>query len=196
VFIDTLHPVHEGRLFRWGHDPTESALLEYGRTSPAAIAAGGANPHDVRAAESWRHSPFYRMLQTGDSLITRFDAEGVIGEMDGVYTSWATRTPDGFSEDHIAALGRIVPYLALAIKSVALARMAATLMETYLGRDAGQRVLGGRIVTRYRGADRRRRLVQRPAGVHAHHRYCTGAGHSTAQRLLRCNRLGDPRTWR
>ena len=21
VFIDTLHPVHEGRLFRWGHMP-------------------------------------------------------------------------------------------------------------------------------------------------------------------------------
>ncbi len=36
--------------------------------------------------------------------------------------------------------------LALAIKSVSLARMTATLMETYLGRDAGQRVLGGRIM--------------------------------------------------
>jgi adenylate cyclase len=39
-----------------------------------------------------------------------------------------------------------VPYLALAIKSVSLARMTRTLMETYLGRDAGQRVLSGRIV--------------------------------------------------
>ena len=26
VFIDTLHPVHEGRLFRWGHAPDELAL--------------------------------------------------------------------------------------------------------------------------------------------------------------------------
>src|SRR5262249_21614434 len=33
MFIDTLHPVHEGRLFRWGYGPTESPLLEYGRTS-------------------------------------------------------------------------------------------------------------------------------------------------------------------
>jgi adenylate cyclase len=70
-------------------------------------------------------SPFYKMLQTGDSLlrrrlnaatkdefswlpdllaagmtdyvaiISRFVAEGVIGEMDGVYTSWATRAPNG-----------------------------------------------------------------------------------------------------
>ena len=27
VFIDTLHPVHEGRLFRWGITATESALI-------------------------------------------------------------------------------------------------------------------------------------------------------------------------
>jgi adenylate cyclase len=39
-----------------------------------------------------------------------------------------------------------VPHLALAIKSVSLTRMTRTLMETYLGRDAGQRVLSGRIV--------------------------------------------------
>jgi BNR repeat-like domain len=28
VLIDTLHPVLEGRLFRWGFGPTESPLLE------------------------------------------------------------------------------------------------------------------------------------------------------------------------
>jgi adenylate cyclase len=39
-----------------------------------------------------------------------------------------------------------VPHFALAIKSVSLARMTRTLMETYLGRDAGRRVLGGRII--------------------------------------------------
>jgi adenylate cyclase len=71
AFIDTLHPVHEGRLFRWGHDPTESALLEYGRTSRDALAAAGSTPRDVEAAERWRRSPFYRMLQTGDSLLRR-----------------------------------------------------------------------------------------------------------------------------
>jgi adenylate cyclase len=66
--------------------------------------------------------------------------------MDGVYSSWATKVPDGFSNDQIATLQRIAPYLALTIKSVSLARMTGTLMETYLGRDAGRRVLGGRIV--------------------------------------------------
>ena len=153
VFIDTLHPVHEGSMFRWGQGPSESALFEYGRTSADAIATSDSTPGDVEAAERWRHSPFYRMLQTGNSLlrrrltsvskdefaflpdwlaagmtdyvaiITRFAADGIIGEMDGVYSSWGTRTPDGFSDGQIAALKRIVPDLALAIKSVALARM-------------------------------------------------------------------------
>jgi class 3 adenylate cyclase len=59
---------------------------------------------------------------------------------------WTAFTRPGFTDGHIAVLKRIVPYLALAIKSVALARMTQTLMETYLGRDAGRRVLGGRIV--------------------------------------------------
>src|SRR5262249_54217799 len=79
-------------------------------------------------------------------MISRFAADGTIGEMDGVYSSWATKAPGGFSDSQIAALERLVPYLALAIKSVSLTRMTGTLMETYLGRDAGQRVLKGRIV--------------------------------------------------
>jgi adenylate cyclase len=33
VFIDTLHPVFEGRLVRWGHDPSQPAVQEYGRTA-------------------------------------------------------------------------------------------------------------------------------------------------------------------
>jgi adenylate cyclase len=176
IFIDTLHPVHEGRLFRWGYGPNEPALLEYGRTNPSALAASGSDPGDVEMAERWRRSPHYRMVQTGESflrrrlnatiadeftvlqewliagitdyvaMISRFAAEGVIGEMDGVYTSWGTTAPDGFDDNHLTALKRVVPYLALAIKSVSLARMTRTLMETYLGRDAGRRVLGGRIV--------------------------------------------------
>ena len=80
------------------------------------------------------------------AIINRFAAENIIGEMDAVYSSWGTTTADGFTDGQIAALKRIVPYLALAIKSVSLARMTRTLMETYLGRDAGQRVLRGRIV--------------------------------------------------
>lgn len=65
--------------------------------------------------------------------------------MDSVYSAWATRHPEGFSEAGMAALRRLVPALGLAIKAAALARVAANLVEAYLGRDAGRRVLAGRI---------------------------------------------------
>jgi adenylate cyclase len=176
MFIDTLDPVHEGRLLRWGYGSTASPLVDYGRTHLDGLAPSGSELLDVDAAQRWRETPHYKMLQTGESflrrrldttakdefpalsdllaagmtdyvaLISRFAPEGVIGEMDGVYLSWATKAPEGFSDDHIAALEQLAPYLALAIKSVSLARMTGTLMETYLGRGAGQRVLSGRIV--------------------------------------------------
>ena len=38
-----------------------------------------------------------------------------------------------------------MPFLGLAVKSASLGRIAETLVETYLGRDAGRRVLSGRI---------------------------------------------------
>ena len=112
VLIDTLHPVHEGRLFRWGYGPNESPVHEYGRTGSESLDASGPVSLDVQAADIWRRSPFYNMLQTGASLlrrrlntdtkdefsllpewlaagmtdyvaiITRFAPEGVIGEMD------------------------------------------------------------------------------------------------------------------
>ena len=70
LFVDTLHPVHEGRLFRWGYGPDESAMHEYGRTSVAGLVdPSGAAALDVQATDTWRRSPFYTMLQTGDSLL-------------------------------------------------------------------------------------------------------------------------------
>jgi adenylate cyclase len=178
VIIDTLHPVYEGRVFRWGPDPSQATMVEYGRTgAPDGVSHLEAPDDGQRAAIArWQASPFFRMLQTGESLLrcrlaaesepefqvlreyrtdgmtdyvailSRFAPEGVIGEMDCVYSSWTTAHADGFADHDLAALTRLVPTLALAIKAAALARMTGTLMETYLGRDAGRRVLGGRIM--------------------------------------------------
>jgi adenylate cyclase len=179
VLIDSLHPIYEGRLVRWGHDPSEPVVQEYGRTSlqegvsDLQLSSGGEQPE---ATARWRASPFFRMSQTGESLlrrrmtaeseaefpvlsdyrgtgmteyvamIDRFAPEGIIGEMDCVYSSWLTAHAGGFADAHIAALTRVVPTLGLAVKAAALARMTGTLMETYLGRDAGRRVLSGRII--------------------------------------------------
>ena len=165
VIIDTLHPIYEGRAFRWRHeaDAGRAEQIEYGPSNQGEI------------AEGWRRSAFYYMLQTGSSmlrrrlcsgdpadfpaiselyaegitdylaLINRFAAAGVIGEMDCVYSSWATDYPTGFDDRQIDALATLMPKLALAIKCASLTRIAGTLAETYLGRDPARRVLGGRI---------------------------------------------------
>ncbi len=164
ALIDTLHPVYEGRAFHWRDDDVATApMTEYGRTDKG------------EAAENWRRSVFFHLLTTGKGdlrrrigfgdpcdfpqlsgfreeghvdyvgMVHRFAGETVIGEMDCVYSHWLTRNPDGFRDTDVAALRRLVPVLALAAKSASLARIAETLVEVYLGRDAGRRVLSGRI---------------------------------------------------
>src|ERR1700742_5037294 len=60
AFIDTLHPVYEGRIFRWRDDGVEEeATRDYGRSDQG------------EAAESWQRSPFFHMLQTGDEEMRR-----------------------------------------------------------------------------------------------------------------------------
>jgi adenylate cyclase len=57
----------------------------------------------------------------------------------------ATDRPGGFSNRELAEFADLVPLLALVLEVKETKRMAATLLEIYLGRDAGRRVLGGLI---------------------------------------------------
>jgi adenylate cyclase len=79
------------------------------------------------------------------AITDRFAAEGIVGDMDCVYSSWATDAPAGFLDADLADIDRLTPLLALTLKAASLARIARTLVRTYLGRDAGRRVLEGRI---------------------------------------------------
>jgi adenylate cyclase len=161
VLIDTLHPIYEGRAFRWTREQKETTLSEYGRSDD-----------DLGR---WQRSPFYWLEESGEPFIrrrltaqteaefsifpefraagitdyvaiaNRFGGDEIIGDIDCVYSSWATDATQGFRDEVIADLCRLTPLLALAVKSVSLARIAGTLVETYLGRDPGRRVLQGRI---------------------------------------------------
>jgi len=79
------------------------------------------------------------------AFVHRFGQTGTIGEMDCVYSYWLTRRGDGFSEQGLSALRDLVPVLGLAIKSAAQVEIARTLGRVYLGRDASEQVLRGRI---------------------------------------------------
>ena len=164
VFIDTLHPIFEGRGFRWNDsESNESEIFEYRSTS------------EGQAAQNWRRSVFYRMLETGEgeaqidladcasldywlidelaaqghrhflAFVHRFGEAGAIGQMDCVYSYWLTRRPEGFGDQGLAALRDLVPLLGLAIKSAAQVDIARTLGKVYLGRDACEQVLRGKI---------------------------------------------------
>ena len=161
VFIDTLHPVHEGRALLWRAGEGLVKATDYGRTVRG------------EGLERWQQMPHYDLRESGATdlrlvpepgsryeilremhadgmtdylaMIHRFAPAGALGEMDCCYSSFITDRPGGFDEAEIAAFRRLKPHLALGVKSVALRRVASTLVETYLGRDAGRRVLEGQI---------------------------------------------------
>jgi adenylate cyclase len=67
------------------------------------------------------------------------------GSDDGIAGSWVTKRPSGFSEREIYELTRIERLLAVACRMTIRGRVADNVVTTYLGRDAGRRVLSGQI---------------------------------------------------
>jgi adenylate cyclase len=164
LIIDTLHPIYEGRGFRWREDDTnEEPLLEFRRNDEGT------------SLGDWYASPFYHLIQAGGgelrcrlhagetagfnaiaelaeagqtdylAIVHLFAANAVVGEMDNFAARWTTARPGGFGDADIDALLHLTPILGLAIKTTSLVRVSETLVEAYLGHDPGQRVLKGRI---------------------------------------------------
>jgi adenylate cyclase len=164
IAIDTLHPIYEGRGFRWNDTATnEAESFDY------------VSSEEGEAGQQWRRSVFQHMLQNGhdefvidlsdsaaknfsrmDELIDkghrhylafvhRFGEAGTLGQMDCLYSYWLTRRNHGFTERELAAMRDLVPVLGLAIKSAQQVDIARTLGRVYLGRDASEKVLRGRI---------------------------------------------------
>ena len=67
------------------------------------------------------------------------------GGLDGIFFSCATDRPDGFEERQLDQTGALLPFLALAVKARLTYDVASTVIGTYLGVDAGRRVLTGAI---------------------------------------------------
>jgi adenylate cyclase len=59
--------------------------------------------------------------------------------------TWATDRPSGFSDADITALEKLNPALAAIIEPRAVRRITENLLDTYLGPQAGRRVLAGQI---------------------------------------------------
>jgi adenylate cyclase len=70
----------------------------------------------------------------------------LLGEGEGMMSSWTTDAPAGFSDAQLEMLAAIMPALTLAFMLRTTNRAARTLITTYLGSDAAERVLAGNVV--------------------------------------------------
>jgi adenylate cyclase len=83
----------------------------------------------------------YFVIRTALSVRNEHAATGQIG----ILVTWTADRPGGFTNDELEALQRIQRRFAVACKTVIQARIARNISETYLGREAGDRVLAGSI---------------------------------------------------
>jgi adenylate cyclase len=161
VALRTLHPVYSGHAFEWLRDRPRAKRENYQRGSPE------------QQARVWRRSPFFHIIKTRASRLRcrltesertldfpLFDDLRELGGTDylalvttvdgrkqneAIIASFTADAPGGFTDSHIAILEALQPLFALAVKSAAHRRAASSVVETYLGRDAGRRVLRGEI---------------------------------------------------
>jgi adenylate cyclase len=154
VFVRTLHPDIPGRAFVWR--PGEEVQVrmadfelfesEEFRNSPVA----GVHERGVaiRRRLADRDCPMdFAVL--GDLVaegITDYLASPLVFTNGAVHVAtWTTRQPGGFTDAQIAGLETITTPLARVAEVRALRREAINLLDTYVGHEAGARILEGQI---------------------------------------------------
>jgi adenylate cyclase len=153
AFVQTLHPDAFGRSFVWrpgaevvvgtiDFDMPESP--EFTR-NPLAILYGSG--HEVRYRlddlESRRFPFFDEMRVEG---VTDYIALPLIFTDGTIHaSSWTTKAPAGFTDEQLEALRKIVAPFARLGEIFAWRRTAVTLLDTYVGNRAGERILAGEI---------------------------------------------------
>jgi adenylate cyclase len=154
VFVRTLHPDIFGRSFVWRHG--------------ADVVMATAN-FDVRDSDEFRSSPLSVLYSTEKEVRRRLSDNAAIDNspfladmrQEGVTdyiafplrftdgsihsASWTTKRTGGFTEDHVEGLRKVMPPLARVIEIISWRRTASSLLDTYVGNRAGERILGGQI---------------------------------------------------
>ena len=164
VGLDTLHPVFEGSNLEWHRKRRDLRQSSYPRVSSEIQAERWLTSpfyHMMETDQAWlrrrldRGSPAGEFPIFGDLIaegatdylatLTPFIETARLRDMDGMYSSWTTDRAGGFTDRQVAVLRRLVPHLGLAYKALSTAQIAENLVATYLGKDAGRRVLAGNI---------------------------------------------------
>jgi hypothetical protein len=112
LFIDTLHPVHEGRLFRWGYSPAETPLLEYGRTR-AFPENNMARPHCFGSNPDPSAERLKRFIRCGFPFVSAETRDGSDAPCEAADGNFKDRATDGVSRHSIAASRRSIALLSV-----------------------------------------------------------------------------------
>jgi adenylate cyclase len=154
VYVNTIHPEIMARRFVW---------------RPGGEADVAEAPFAMLTDDNYLRSPIVRIRKTGETIRRRLAdpdcpmdynfleelrAENVTdylalplnftnGEIHAA--TFTTRQAGGFTDAEIGALEAIVPPLSRVAEVRALRRTAVTLLDAYVGHDAGERILAGRI---------------------------------------------------
>ena len=154
VFVRTLHPNVMGRRFVWrpgaevevSEAPFE--LLETAAFLDNPIAQVYATGRSIRRKLTNPDDAvdFPVLAELRDQGVTDYLALPLIFTDGAIHAvTCTTRNPGGFTDAQIAGIEVVITPLARVAEIRALRRMASTLLDTYVGHDAGERVLAGRI---------------------------------------------------
>ena len=165
VATDLLDPTFDGRGVRWlrdqggleetfERDAEGTIVSENFPQSPFGFLLRSGQPTLRRRLDAtYRRGEFEMLDRFQDQGATDYVAYSVrvgetirLGLREGITASWATDMPDGFPHTQVELLAAIMPALTLAFMLRTTHRDARTLLTTYLGRHAADRVLAGNIV--------------------------------------------------
>jgi adenylate cyclase len=154
VFVNTLHPQIIGRRFVWR--PGAEVEISEGRFGLFDTSEFRENP--VARVYATRKAIRRRLADPGCPMdfpiLQELRAEGVTDYLasplfftDGAVhlVTCTTLQPGGFTDEQIAGIEAILTPLARVAEIRALRRTASMLLDTYVGHDAGERILAGHI---------------------------------------------------
>jgi adenylate cyclase len=164
LHIGTLHPQLLGFGVRWRREPNrvERIKVHHGvretedfRSSPIKrVIMDGVTERFGQGHEAWERLPLLRQLRSEGA--TDYLATPLALRRRHQAATWTTDAPGGFTAEQVEIICSVLPALATVMEVRALAKMSELLLETYLGRFVGPRILAGQI---HRGVGERMRAV-------------------------------------
>jgi adenylate cyclase len=154
AFVRTLHPHIMGRAFYYERGaPMRTVEGSFAQLSdPSFLASPVATVYRTRA--KLRRRLMDPSCPRDHTVLEQLVAEGFTDYLalpllflggDVHVVTIATKDPAGFTDAHIAAVERVVRPLSRVAEILGLRRTAVNLLNTYVGRDAGERILAGKI---------------------------------------------------